>query len=61
MDLVTIGLRANGERFINYNRKNNNIPDDTEIMTLKELPDEVLERIKQETFEKVQIILNDYL
>lgn len=61
MQLVTMWLRSNGETWINYERNNTNIPNDTEIMTMRELPDDILDKIKQESFEQVQKILYNYL
>lgn len=61
MDTCTIGLRRNGERFINYNYLDTNIPSDTDILTLKELEPSILDRIKEATIEDVQIILAKYL
>jgi len=61
MDLVTIWKRSNWEFFINYDRKEVNIPEDTEILTMKEITKEKLEKIKNETYEWFQKILSEYI
>lgn len=61
MDTCIIWIRSNGERFINYNYLDNNIPEDTDILTLKELDSIILDRIKEATIDEVQNILSKYL
>ena len=61
MDTVIIWVRSNWERFINYDYRNQNIPNDTEIITIKQLPEDILDRIKQASFDKVNSILSNYL
>lgn len=61
MQTVTIGIRNNGQRFINYDYLNTNIPADTDIITITKIDDNLLEKIKIITFDEVQKILSNYL
>lgn len=61
MDTCVIGIRKNGERFINYNYLDTNIPKDTEVVTVRIIEPTILHRIKEATLEEVQNILAKYL
>lgn len=56
-----IWITTDWERFINYDSYNLAIPENTSMLTIKDLPDEVIEAIKEATFEDVDKILHNYI
>ena len=51
----------NREGFINYDDDNFSFPEDAQYITIKDLPLEIVEEIKEATFEEVQKILCNYI
>lgn len=48
-------------RFINYDYTNNTLPNNTEYITILDLPNEIIEQIKKSTLEDVEKILSNYI
>lgn len=48
-------------RFINYDYTNNTLPNNTEYITIIDLPNEIIEQIKKSTLEDVEKILSNYI
>ena len=48
-------------RFINYDYTNNTLPNNTEYITILDLPIEIIEQIKKSTLEDVEKILSNYI
>lgn len=61
MNTCTIGIRTTGERFINYDYLSPVFPEDTEVITITQIQDSDMERIKNATYEEVQKILSYYI
>ena len=56
-----IWLTTDWERFINYDSYNLTIPENTAMLTITDLPTELIEAIKEATFEEVEKILCNYI
>lgn len=49
------------KRWINYDSNNLNIPEDASYLTIKDLPLELIETIKEATMEEVDNLLFNYI
>ena len=57
----TIWITDQKTRFINYDYTNNTLPNNTEYITIIDLPIEIIEKIKKSTLEDVEKILSNYI
>ena len=56
-----IWIRNTGKRFINYDSNNTTLPEDASYITITDLPEQLVEAIREATLDQVDSLLSKYI